>query len=54
MLDTHKGLLEFPPVTPKAYCQFHSIRATNIESDELERGIMTRELFAKTGHDGHG
>ena len=27
---------------------------TNIESDELERGFMTRELFAKTGHDGHG
>jgi hypothetical protein len=27
---------------------------TNVESDQLQRGIMTRELFAKTGHDGHG
>ena len=27
---------------------------TNVDSDQLQRGIMTRELFAKTGHDGHG
>ena len=27
---------------------------TNVESDQLQRGIMTRELFAKTGHNGHG
>jgi hypothetical protein len=27
---------------------------TNVESDQLQRGIMTRELFAKTGHDLNG
>jgi hypothetical protein len=27
---------------------------TNVESDQLQRGIMTRELFAKTGHDVNG
>ena len=27
---------------------------TNVESDQLQRDIMTRELFAKTSHDGHG
>ena len=26
---------------------------TNVDSDQLQRGIMTRELFAKTGHDVH-
>ena len=26
---------------------------TNVESDQLQRGIMTRELFAKTGNNGH-
>jgi hypothetical protein len=26
---------------------------TNVESDQLLRGIMTRELFANTGHDVH-
>jgi len=27
---------------------------TNVESVQLQRGIMTRDLFAKTGHDVHG
>jgi hypothetical protein len=27
---------------------------TNVESVQLQRGIMTRELFAKTGHDLNG
>jgi hypothetical protein len=27
---------------------------TNVESDQLQRGIMTRDLFAKTGHDLNG